>query len=204
MTYDDAETQRSASFRIDVPQLPRFRAHRRPRKCGRVVTYFSWDGRSRGCGEVALGNDLERALALYRECEAGRVHKPSVRIGRRKPCTRRRVDPDVWGESPAWVRALYFNAERRSAEARRAFAIRPADLLMAWRQAGGRCAVSGIDFDLDAVMSRRRAPFAPSLDRIDSSLGYVPGNIRLVCQIVNFAMNEWGEAPLRRLAAAMR
>ena len=45
-----------------------------------------------------------------------------------------------------------------------------------------------------------KTPFAPSLDRIDSSKGYVRGNVRLVCMAANFALNQWGDDILRRLA----
>lgn len=69
----------------------------------------------------------------------------------------------------------------------------------------GKCAVSGIDFRLTELRpgdARSRA-FAPSLDRIDNTLGYVDGNVRLVCRIANFAMNIWGDAALLELARGM-
>jgi hypothetical protein len=50
----------------------------------------------------------------------------------------------------------------------------------------------------------RKDPFGPSLDRITPALGYVDGNLRVVCNIVNSAMNEWGTEALRELIAAMR
>ena len=53
------------------------------------------------------------------------------------------------------------------------------------------CAISQIPFS----PPRRRAgkdPFSPSLDRIIPSLGYVPGNLRVVCNLVNSAMMDWG------------
>lgn len=59
---------------------------------------------------------------------------------------------------------------------------------------GWRCAVSGIPFDPPG-----KGPFAPSVDRIDASRGYQSGNVRVVCNIVNYAMNEWGEAALWKL-----
>jgi hypothetical protein len=43
---------------------------------------------------------------------------------------------------------------------------------------------------------KKRAPFAPSIDRIDGALGYAPGNVRVVCFAANCAMNEWGESVL--------
>ncbi len=48
----------------------------------------------------------------------------------------------------------------------------------------------------------------PSLDRIDSSLGYVPGNVRMICLILNLAKNSMSDDKFRellpRLADAMR
>lgn len=56
------------------------------------------------------------------------------------------------------------------------------------------CAVSGVDLTPpgDYEKKRHRDPFGPSLDRIQPALGYVPGNLRVVSNIVNLAMNEWG------------
>lgn len=49
------------------------------------------------------------------------------------------------------------------------------------------------------VVSKGRRPLAPSIDRIDSSLGYTRQNCRIVCAAVNYAMNVWGEDVLWRL-----
>jgi len=61
-----------------------------------------------------------------------------------------------------------------------------------------RCAISGVPL----VSPRKRAgtkdPFGPSLDRIIPSLGYVPGNVRIVSNIVNSAMMDWGSDVLLR------
>ena len=61
-----------------------------------------------------------------------------------------------------------------------------------------KCAVSGIQFE---EPRKERHPFAPSIDRIRPALGYVPGNIRAVCLIVNYAMHGWGERALIELIA---
>lgn len=65
-----------------------------------------------------------------------------------------------------------------------------------------RCAVSGIKMSIDKVNGGR--PYAPSIDRIDSSSDYHPGNVRVVCIAVNLAMNVWGEEVFRKIAAATR
>lgn len=56
----------------------------------------------------------------------------------------------------------------------------------------GKCAITNIDFCFEKSKSFRR-PFSPSIDRIDSSLGYSKNNVRLVCTIVNLALNEFGD-----------
>lgn len=67
-----------------------------------------------------------------------------------------------------------------------------------------RCAISGIKFEPPGLGRGRPRPFGPSLDRIKAGGRYEVGNIRLVCNIVNFAMNEWGEDALHRLVSEMR
>jgi hypothetical protein len=68
---------------------------------------------------------------------------------------------------------------------------------------GGRCALTGVEFDLRVVgAGQARRPFAPSLDRIDCSGGYTRDNARLVCQAVNFALNAFGEDIFREIALA--
>ena len=49
----------------------------------------------------------------------------------------------------------------------------------------------------------RLDPFGPSLDRIVSAKGYVRGNVRVVCNMANMAMNEWGLDNLLILLRAM-
>jgi hypothetical protein len=68
---------------------------------------------------------------------------------------------------------------------------------------GGRCAVTGISFSLEEYPHALvKHPFAPSLDRMDSKVGYTASNVRLVCVAVNFGMNQWGEEVFMRLARA--
>ncbi len=67
-------------------------------------------------------------------------------------------------------------------------------------QSGFRCPVSGIPFTWSKDQVLGRGPWSPSIDRIDSKHGYVPGNIRVVCLAANIAMNAWGYDVLLRLA----
>jgi hypothetical protein len=58
-----------------------------------------------------------------------------------------------------------------------------------------RCAVTGVAFEFEG----KRNPFRPSLDRIDSSRGYEPGNVRLVTLAANLAMSNWGDETLLKM-----
>jgi hypothetical protein len=66
---------------------------------------------------------------------------------------------------------------------------------------GWRCAISRIALTRPATI---RDPFGPSLDRIVPSLGYTRGNVRVICNMVNFAMGNWGEEAFYTLVRAMK
>lgn len=56
----------------------------------------------------------------------------------------------------------------------------------------GACALSGTPMTTIAGQGRQRTNI--SVDRIDSSLGYVPGNVQLVCDYVNTAKGDLSQA----------
>lgn len=55
-----------------------------------------------------------------------------------------------------------------------------------------RCAATDIPFQFQSRAGCVRNPFAPSIDRIDSTQGYVPSNVRLVLWAVNCAAADYG------------
>lgn len=63
-----------------------------------------------------------------------------------------------------------------------------------------KCALTGIPFFMRVSGEWGRHPFAPSIDRINSSKGYVEGNCRVVAVAVNIALADWGEDVFRRIA----
>lgn len=103
---------------------------------------------------------------------------------------------------PTWAKSLYSHAQVGARKRDLSFALSPKQFAFIVQRAAGRCEISGIPFELDGQKGRRR-PFAPSLDRIDSSLGYAGDNCRLVCALANVAMNEWGLQPVIRFAFAL-
>ena len=58
----------------------------------------------------------------------------------------------------------------------------------------GKCAVSGLLFDLSSI---GRSPYSPSIDRIDNTKGYIPENCRLILWALNAAFSNWGEQEMK-------
>lgn len=65
------------------------------------------------------------------------------------------------------------------------------------------CAATGLSLSLERDGSTRANPWAPSIDRIDCSKGYVPGNVRIVCCAFNLMRNEWSDDVVLALAKAV-
>ena len=62
----------------------------------------------------------------------------------------------------------------------------------------GFCELTGIPFNLDGG----RTYDSPSLDRINPKKGYIYDNIRVICDLMNRALSDWGEGPVRIVAEA--
>ena len=73
-----------------------------------------------------------------------------------------------------------------------------------YEQQQGLCVLTGLSMDLHSRTGQKgpRNPFVMSIDRIDSSRGYVVGNVRLVVWAANAAMNVWGEEVFAKIAEA--
>lgn len=63
----------------------------------------------------------------------------------------------------------------------------------------GFCELTGYPFDL---RGGQRQFASPSLDRINPALGYVIGNVRVICFAMNSALGNWGEAAFAEIALA--
>lgn len=63
------------------------------------------------------------------------------------------------------------------------------DLFSLYEKQKGLCAISGIEMTFEQAGGR--VPTNISIDRKDSSLGYTPDNVQLVCAIVNTMKMEY-------------
>lgn len=96
-------------------------------------------------------------------------------------------------------RTFKANAKKRGIE----FCLTLEDVNALIEKSGGRCAVTGIKFDLFKDHGIRVRPWAPSIDRIDCKMGYTAGNVRLVANSVNIALSDFGEEVLLRIAKGL-
>lgn len=111
-------------------------------------------------------------------------------------------EAESWTPADNRWRTTLYHASKRNAKVRNfEWSLTRADFDTLVDASNMRCSVTGIPFDLSPVgEDSLRRPFYPSLDRIDSKLGYTIGNCRMVCVAANIAMQQWGEEVLRRLA----
>lgn len=64
-----------------------------------------------------------------------------------------------------------------------------------WDYQKGRCAISGAPIILK---SGKSAPSSASLDRVDSSLGYVKGNVQFTAYSINLAKNKFSDDEIKQ------
>lgn len=139
------------------------------------------------CGLPIPGGRLRyRKRLVCEQCVLSGVRETQKRI---------RLTPD------GRAKKLCASARRRAAELGVDF-----DLDARWveqRITVGRCEVTSLPFELAARGKGRQHPFAPSLDRKDSSLGYTKANVRVVVWIHNLAKSDWDDACVLRYAQAL-
>lgn len=119
------------------------------------------------------------------------------RLEKREPSKRRSA-------AEIAVSELYTKHKRRATKTGIKWGLTKKDIAHLLARAEGKCEVTGLAFNNEVVKAFSRRPYAPSIDRIDSSKGYAPANCRLVCVVTNLAMNEWGDKVITAMAKAMK
>lgn len=74
-----------------------------------------------------------------------------------------------------------------------------------WDGQVGKCPYTGLEMRLAPAWRQRKfSPYSVSLDRIDSSKGYVAGNIEFVCLAVNYAKNRFSQEEIKQFFDAVK
>ena len=93
------------------------------------------------------------------------------------------------------LQALHDAARDRSKKRKKEYLLSVDYLEKIYNKQEGKCALTGIEFTLERNPNGEHfyLPWSPSLDRIESSGHYTEENVRLVCVIVNLALNKFGD-----------
>lgn len=98
------------------------------------------------------------------------------------------------------VRTSHFNKFKIGAETRGLeFSITPEYVQELWEKEDRRCALSGLPIDWKGIRNEQTA----SLDRIDSSKGYVEGNVQIVHKHVNMMKQAYSNEYFIELCCAV-
>ena len=54
------------------------------------------------------------------------------------------------------------------------------------------------------ISGKKKAPHTASLDRIDSAIGYMKGNVQFVCYSINTAKNDFDEIEFIQFVESMK
>ncbi len=113
----------------------------------------------------------------------------------------------LWRDEYSPFRQHFKLARRRMKTHGRECGITLEYLKKLWEKQGGRCAYAGWELDNPETTNdwnhSQLHPRKASLDRIDSSVGYVPGNVQFVSLIANFAKRDFKEEELLEFCQAV-
>lgn len=132
--------------------------------------------------------------------EARHLISSFLRNVERSPWGEALVDAD--GKPKGWLYKLYLSAKHRATKHGKEFSITYKDISVIAMRCGGYCEVTGLALVPSRECRHRANPLQPSLDRINSSMGYVEGNVRIVCYAANLAMGVWGQEVLEKMAVS--
>jgi len=106
-------------------------------------------------------------------------------------------------ELQRWASAK-FSDVRKSAKRRNIpFELSKDEFMALAMSSENQCALTGLRFCFDASETSKYRPWAPSVDRIDHRQGYTLDNCRIVCVIVNNALNQFTVDDLQHMSRAL-
>ena len=159
--------------------------------CPVVAVTKRADGRwTKPCPECGKHQDYLRRGYAVASLRDGKVCKK---------CSNRKTDNCHRGLCGP-VRLSWFHKFRLGAQLRGLqFEIAAEDVARWHAEQGGRCSVSGLEIGWQSVGSGHTA----SIDRIDSSLGYTPGNCQLVHKDINMMKQSFSQEYFVHLCQAV-
>jgi hypothetical protein len=144
-------------------------------------------------GEISRSRRLGRKLYCSRQCTgiANTRNFPPRDV--RMKNLRRGSIPDDYSPFREYLKL----ARRRTQERGETTPLTLEDLKQQWESQDGTCPLTGWVLELPPTSNWATSPLTPrraSLDRIDSSQGYVPGNVRFISVIGNYCKHVFTDA----------
>ena len=149
--------------------------------------------------EVRRNQRLGRRIFCSRKC-TGKACLDNIPVEERF-CHHDHLNKGSEPDQYSPYRWHYRNAKRRG----RDFEITLDDLKEQWEKQRGVCPYTGWQLKNMPTIGTKlpKTPDRASLDRIDSSKGYVKGNIQFVCYMAQCAKNEFEESELAKFCEAV-
>lgn len=113
--------------------------------------------------------------------------------------SRQKVLNDPYAQFKELFRRAKMHCSQR--KDKREFSITLEDLKQQWEKQHGKCAYTNVELILPFPKKGTKYPpitKQASLDRIDSSKGYIPGNIQFVCSCINFMKSTLSDLEVKR------
>lgn len=145
-------------------------------------------------GLVKLTQEQLENIALYskwkyetRKATLSPQKKAAIRKKTRNSVRAKKADPEQFGKTE------HTALQARSKAKGYNYDLTPDYIQGLFDSCQGVCAQTGIAFDmtLGTKGKGKRNPLRPSVDRIDSTRGYVKDNVRIVLSIVNTMKADW-------------
>lgn len=139
--------------------------------------------------EYPLGDDKKLAIEKYNNIIATK----DINIPREN-----KTSLKYW-DNKSLCAIIYKRAKNKNIDC--TLTIEEIDALL--EKSGGKCALTGIKFDMLNDKQYRTRPWIPSIDRIDNTRGYTIDNVRLIANAVNLALNEFGDDVFYKIAEGL-
>lgn len=120
---------------------------------------------------------------------------------RRETVQRRERQINKAQTKPARIRKMLWSIKGSARRRNITCSISEAEIKSLIETQDWKCARTGIPLDLTA--GKKTLPFGPSVDRIDGSRGYEPGNVQIVCNMYNFAKMGFSDETVLIFAKAV-
>ena len=148
--------------------------------------------------EVKRNEKFGRRICCSRNCTGKITITENIPIDKR--CNTAQLVASNRLDKFSPFRLLYRTAKRRAEDSKKEFSVSLQYLKEIWDKQNGICPYTGWVLENPPTSGGKRikAPNRASADRIDSSKGYLRGNVEFVCCAINYAKNSFTKEEMKK------